>query len=154
MLAQTVDAKVRFEDLPGLVGCELGVSDWFTIDQPRIDAFAEVTEDRQWIHCDVDRAKAEMGGTIAHGFLTLSMLSVMTSQILQIEGFSRGINYGFDKVRFLTPVPAGARVRLREKLRSAERKAGAMLLTRECAVEIEGRTRPAMTAEWIGVYYP
>lgn len=154
MLAQSVDPKIRFEDVPGLVGKELGVSDWFTIDQPRIDAFAEVTEDRQWIHVDVARAKAEIGGPIAHGFLTLSMLSAMTYQILQIEGVSRGINYGFDKVRFLTPVPAGARVRLREKLLSCERKAGGLALTRECTVEIEGQTRPALIAEWIALVYP
>ncbi|WP_276208688.1 MaoC family dehydratase [Caulobacter sp. 17J65-9] len=154
MLAQTMNKAVRLEDVPGLVGQELGVSDWFVIDQARIDAFAEVTEDRQWIHVDVDRAKAEIGGTIAHGFLTLSMLSAMTYQILQVEGVSRAINYGFDKVRFLTPVPAGARIRLREKLVAAEPKAGGLAMTRECTVEIEGQAKPALIAEWIGVVYP
>jgi acyl dehydratase len=154
MLAQTMNKAVRLEDVPALVGKELGVSDWFVIDQARIDAFAEVTEDRQWIHVDVDRAKAEIGGTIAHGFLTLSMLSAMTYQILQVEGVSRGVNYGFDKVRFLSPVPAGARIRLREKLLAAEPKAGGLALTRECTVEIEGQEKPALIAEWIGVLYP
>ncbi|NEX92517.1 MaoC family dehydratase [Caulobacter sp. 17J65-9] len=149
-----MNKAVRLEDVPGLVGQELGVSDWFVIDQARIDAFAEVTEDRQWIHVDVDRAKAEIGGTIAHGFLTLSMLSAMTYQILQVEGVSRAINYGFDKVRFLTPVPAGARIRLREKLVAAEPKAGGLAMTRECTVEIEGQAKPALIAEWIGVVYP
>ncbi|MBC6982708.1 MaoC family dehydratase [Caulobacter sp. 17J80-11] len=149
-----MNSTVRLEDVPALVGQELGVSDWFVIDQPRIDAFAEVTEDRQWIHVDVERANAEIGGTIAHGFLTLSMLSAMTYQILQVEGVSRGVNYGFDKVRFLSPVPAGARIRLREKLLAAEPKAGGLALTRECTVEIEGQTKPALIAEWIGVLYP
>ncbi|MDO1558652.1 MaoC family dehydratase [Brevundimonas sp. 2R-24] len=145
--------KVSLAELPTLVGQELGVSDWFSVDQARIDAFAEVTEDRQWIHIDQTRAAAEIGGTIAHGFLTLSLMSAMTSQILDVQGVSRAINYGFEKIRFLSPVPAGARIRLREKLMSAEPRAGGLALTRECTVEIEGAERPALIAVWIGVLY-
>ncbi|MHB8285052.1 MAG: MaoC family dehydratase, partial [Caulobacteraceae bacterium] len=100
---------VRFDEVAGLVGQELGVSDWFVIDQDRIDRFAEVTEDRQWIHVDVERATAEIGGAIAHGFLTLSMLSAMTYTVMSVADASRGVNYGFNKVRFVSPVPAGAR---------------------------------------------
>jgi acyl dehydratase len=123
-------ATYSLQQLPGLVGQELGVSDWHLISQERINQFAEVTEDHQWIHVDVDRATREIGGPIAHGFLTLSMLSAMTYQVAVIEGVSRGLNYGFNKVRFLSPVPAGARVRLREKLTSVEEKAGTGLRKR------------------------
>ena len=144
---------VTIDQLPGLVGQELGVSEWFEISQQRIDRFAEVTEDRQWIHVDVERAEREIGGPIAHGFLTLSMLSAMTYGVLQVDGVSRGLNYGFNKVRFIAPVPAGARVRSRERLLSVEEKAGGLALTRECTVEIEGRDKPALVAEWIGLIY-
>lgn len=145
--------QATFEELPGLVGHELGVSDWFTVDQARIDRFAEVTEDHQWIHVDVDRAKKEIGGTIAHGFLTLSLMSAMTYQILQVKGVTRGVNYGFNKLRFTGMVPAGSRIRLREKLLSVEPKSGGLALTRECSVEIEGQERPALVAEWVAVIY-
>ena len=145
--------EVSVEDLPALVGQELGVSEWFVVDQKRIDDFAEVTEDRQWIHVDVERATRELGGPIAHGFLSLSMLSVMHYDILRVRGAVRGVNYGFDKVRFLNPVPAGARVRLRETLLSVEPKAGGLALTRACTVEIEGQDKPALFAEWVGLVY-
>ncbi len=144
---------VSFDDLPGLVGQELGVSDWFEISQQRIDRFAEVTEDRQWIHVDVERAGRELGGTIAHGFLTLSMLSAMTYQVLQVDGVSRGVNYGFNRIRFIAPVPAGARIRSRERLLAVEERAGGLALTRECTVEIEGGEKPALVAEWLGLIY-
>ena len=146
--------RVTFDDLPGLVGQELGASDWFEISQQRIDQFAEVTEDRQWIHLDVERAGRELGGTIAHGFLTLSMLSAMTYQVLQVEGVSRGVNYGFNRIRFIAPVAAGARVRSRERLLAVEPRAGGLALTRECTVEIEGGEKPALVAEWVGLIYP
>jgi acyl dehydratase len=145
--------SLTLDQLPGLVGQELGVSGWHEISQARIDAFAEVTEDRQWIHLDVERATRELGAPIAHGFLTLSMLSAMTYEVTQFEGVSRGVNYGFNKVRFLAPVPAGARIRLRERLLSVEPKAGGLALTRECAVEIEDAEKPALVAEWLGVLY-
>ena len=144
---------IRFEELPGLVGQDLGVSAWFTIGQDRIEGFAEVTEDRQWIHVDVERAKREIGSPIAHGFLTLSLLSAMAYSVTRIEDASRALNYGFDKVRFITPVPAGSRVRLRERLMSVEPKAGGLLMVRDCTVEIEGQDKPALAAQWLGLVY-
>jgi acyl dehydratase len=144
---------VRFEDVAGLVGQDLGVSDWFVLDQGRIDRFAEATEDFQWIHVDVARATREIGGPIAHGFLTLSMMSAMTYTVMRVEGVSRGVNYGFNKVRFISPVPAGARIRCRQVLLSAEPKGEGLMLTRECTVEIEGYQKPALVAEWLGVIY-
>ena len=146
--------KVHISELKSLVGQDVGVSDWFTLDQDRINRFADVTEDHQWIHVDVERAEKEIGGTIAHGFLTLSMMSAMTYQILDIQGVSRGINYGFDKIRFTGMVRAGQRVRLREKVLEVEDKAGGFAIKRECTVEVEGSDRPALVAEWIGVVYP
>jgi acyl dehydratase len=144
---------VTFDEVAGLVGQEIGVSDWFVIDQARIDRFAEVTADRQWIHVDVDRATREIGGPIAHGFLTLSMLSAMTYTVMRVADASRGVNYGFNKVRFVSPVPAGSRVRSREVLVACEAKGDGLALTRECTVEIEGQAKPALVAEWLGVIY-
>jgi acyl dehydratase len=148
-----VTRRLRLEELPGLVGQELGVSGWFDVSQARIDAFAEVTEDRQWIHLDVERATREIGAPIAHGFLTLSMLSAMFYQLVEFEDVDRGVNYGFDRIRFLAPVPAGARIRSREVLLSVEPKAGGVAITRQVTVEIEGQDKPALVAEWIGVLY-
>ena len=140
--------------LAGLVGTEVGVSRWILVDQARIDAFAEITEDRQFIHIDpVAAAKTPFGGTIAHGFLTLSLLSAMTfDAVPPLEGVTMGINYGFDKLRFLAPVPAGSKVRGRFKLLSAEDKgSGRWLLKHEVTVEIEGSDKPALVAEWLGM---
>jgi len=140
--------------LAGLVGTEVGVSRWITVDQARIDAFAEITEDRQFIHIDpVAAAKTPFGGTIAHGFLTLSLLSAMTfDAVPPLEGVSMGINYGFDKLRFLAPVPAGSQVRGRFRLLSADdRGGGRWLLKHEVTVEIEGSDKPALVAEWLGM---
>ena len=141
-------------DLAGLVGAEVGVSRWITVDQARIDAFAETTEDRQYIHIDPEAAKSTpFGGTIAHGFLTLSLLSAMTYDALPpLQGVVMGINYGFEKVRFLAPVAAGSQVRGRFKLLSAEDKGGGRwLLKHEVTVEIEGADKPALIAEWLGM---
>lgn len=140
-------------ELPTLVGRELGVSDWITVDQARIDAFAEVTEDHQWIHLDVDRARAEMGGTIAHGFLSLSLLSAMAAQVFDVEGVKSGLNTGFDRVRFTCPVAAGARVRLRLTLTAAEPISGGLSLKYGCVVEIEGNEKPALVADWLTRLY-
>ncbi|MGV9006311.1 MAG: MaoC family dehydratase [Brevundimonas sp.] len=140
--------------LAGLVGTEVGVSRWITVDQARIDAFAEITEDRQFIHIDpVAAAKTPFGGTIAHGFLTLSLLSAMTyDAVPPLAGVVMGVNYGFDKVRFLAPVPAGSNVRGRFRLVSAEDKGGGRwLLKHEVTVEIEGGDKPALVAEWLGM---
>ena len=141
-------------ELQGLIGREVGVSRWFEVTQARIDAFADCTEDRQFIHVDPDRAKATpFGGTIAHGFLTLSLASAMSyDAVAPLEGVAMGVNYGFDKLRFLAPVPAGSRVRGRFRLLSAEDKGGGRwLLKHELTVEIEGGDKPALIAEWLGM---
>ncbi|HEV7353498.1 MAG TPA: MaoC family dehydratase [Brevundimonas sp.] len=140
--------------LPELIGQEVGVSRWITVDQARIDAFADITEDRQFIHIDPEAAKATpFGGTIAHGFLTLSLASAMSyDAVPPLERVVMGVNYGFDKLRFLAPVPAGSRVRGRFRLLSAEDKGGGRwLLKHELTVEIEGGDKPALIAEWLGM---
>ena len=145
------------EQLQQLVGQELGIGDWFTVDQARINAFADVTEDHQWIHLDVDRARRETpwGTTIAHGFLTLSLLPALTQAIYRVEGVSARINYGLDKVRFLAPVPAGGRIRARVQLTSVEAQGEgrykAMFAT---TIELEGSDRPACIAESIALLSP
>jgi len=145
--------EIDLADLPALVGRELGVSEWLAVDQMRIDRFAEVTGDRQWIHVDVERARREIGGPIAHGFLTLSLLPTLTTSVMHFQGVTRGVNYGFDKVRFLSPVPAGARIRSRHVLKAVEPKAGGVCVTQTCTVEIEGADKPALVCDWLGVFY-
>lgn len=147
------------KDLPSLIGTEVGVSRWFEIDQARIDAFAKLTEDEQFIHVDPELAKSTpFGGTIAHGFLTLSMGSAMSyDAVAPLDNVVMGVNYGFDRQRFLAPVRAGKRVRGRFVLKSAEDKgtdaAGVTrwLLTHEWTVEIEGETKPALIADWLSM---
>jgi acyl dehydratase len=145
--------RIGLGDLPALVGQELGVSEWLQVDQDRIDRFADVTQDHQWIHVDVERARREIGGTIAHGLLTLSLLPVLTASVLDVQGVIRGLNYGFDKVRFLSPVPCGARIRSRHLLKAVEPKAGGVCVTQTCTVEIEGADKPALVCDWLGVFY-
>jgi acyl dehydratase len=132
------------------VGQELGTSDWIMMSQSRIGQFAECTNDHQWIHVDVERAKREtpFGGTIAHGYLTLAMLAdTMFEVVVNPAGISQVLNYGLDRVRFLTPVKAGSRIRNRIKLLAAEPKEGGrLLLTTENTVEIDGETKPALIA--------
>src|SRR5215813_7321290 len=142
---------VTFEDLHTLVGQEIGVSDWVEIDQDRIAKFADATGDHQWIHLDAARAAKELPGgkTIAHGFLTLSLIPFLTGGFLRIEGVTRGINYGSNKVRFTSMVPVGSRVRARSKLLSVEPRGGGMQLVSEVTIEIEGEKRPACVAESI-----
>ena len=138
------------------VGEEIGVSSWLTVDQERIDAFAEATEDRQFIHTDpAAAAETPLGGTIAHGFLSLSLLSRMGSEVLLApEGVKMALNYGLDRARFLAPVKAGARVRGRFTLDSVEERAPGQLLMRySVSVEIEGQDKPALTAVWLGLLF-
>lgn len=142
------------EEIRGRIGDEVGVSAWMTIDQARIDAFADATEDRQFIHVDpAAAARTPFGGTIAHGFLSLSLLSRMAAEAMLVpEGTRMAVNYGFDRVRFLAPVRSGKRVRGRFTLDSAEEKApGQWLLRHTVTVEIEGEDKPAVTAEWLGL---
>ena len=144
------------KDLLALVGKTLGPSPWITVDQPMIDTFAEATGDHQWIHVDVERAKREMPGgkTIAHGYLTLSLVPRMAATLLQVTKRSRGLNYGSNKVRFTNAVPAGARVRLRQRIVNAEEVAGdGVRLTSEMTVEIDGQERPALVAEILSISY-
>jgi acyl dehydratase len=147
---------VSFDELPKLAGQDMGVSDWVLIDQDRINKFADATGDHQWIHVDVERAKAQMPGgkTIAHGYLTLSLIPMLGAQIMSITGVSRGINYGSNKVRFTNMVPVGSRVRAKQKLLAAEPKGPGLQLTNEITIEIEGQDRPACIAETISLVYP
>jgi len=143
-------------DLEGLIGTEIGVSDWAVMDQDRINVFADVTEDHQFIHIDEAAAqKTPFGGTIAHGFLTLSMLSKFSEGSgLVIEGTKMGVNYGFEKVRFLAPVPSGSRIRGRFSLKDVvEKKPGQFLLTYEVSVDIEGQDKPALIADWLAMQF-
>jgi acyl dehydratase len=137
------------------VGKELGVSDWTTVDQARINAFADCTGDHQWIHVDVERAQREspFGGTVAHGYLTLSLLPMMHAQVGTLPGgIKAALNYGADKVRFITPVRAGARIRDRITLVGVEDKGGGrLLMTTRHTVEIEGEQKPALVADTLAM---
>lgn len=137
------------------VGKKLGTSDWFTVDQKTIDLFAEATGDHQWIHVDVERAKKEMPGgkTIAHGFLTLSLLPRLGPTIYTIKRKSRGINYGTNKVRFTAMVPVGSRVRLHSTLKACDPIQGGVRLTVENEMELEGSPRPCLVAETLSQVY-
>ena len=145
--------EIAYADLPKFVGQEIGASDWVVVDQNRVNTFADATGDHQWIHVDVERATREMGGPIAHGYLTLSLIPFLGAQILRVTGVTRGINYGSDKVRFTNMVRVGKRVRMRQKLLSCEPKAGGLQLRNECTIEIEGEERPACVAETISIVY-
>ena len=142
--------------LESMVGQDVGLSDWALVDQAMINAFAEVTYDPYFIHTDPERARREtrLGGTIAHGFLTLSMLSAMAYDALpDIKGRTMGMNYGFDKIRFLSPVPSGSKIRGRFKIVDVQRKAGQVLVKYGVTVEIEGREKPALAAEWLTIAF-
>ena len=144
---------VELKDLPGLVGQEVGVSDWLEVTQDRVNTFADATGDHQWIHVDVERATREIGGPIALGYLTLSLIPFLSTGLLPVKGVTRGINYGSDKVRFTSMVRVGKRVRLRQKLIGVEAKAGGVQIKNQCTIEIEGEERPACVAETISVLY-
>ncbi len=140
------------ESLSSKVGREIGVGDWLTITQDRVDQFADATGDHQWIHVDPDRAASgPFGATIAHGFLTLSLLSALV-EADEVPGASMAINYGLDRVRFVSPVPVGARVRARTVLRKVTEVTGGVQAKLEVTVEIEGGERPACVAVWLVRY--
>ena len=143
------------EDARALEGEEVGLSDWAVVDQHRIDQFAEATTDHPWIHVDTERAAKEMPGgkTIAHGYLTLSLIPALTDGFLEFENLERAINFGTNKVRFYTPVPEGSRVRARGTVLQARQRAGALLLTSEVRIEVEGERKPACVAETLGMYF-
>ena len=136
------------------VGKEIGVSDWFEIDQDRINKFADATGDHQWIHIDPERTKKELGmPTIAHGYLTLSLLPMLQSQVSGIKSVTRGINYGTNKLRFTNMVPVNSKVRARVKLLKMEPKSGGVQMTNEVTMEVEGSDRPAMVAETLSLVF-
>jgi acyl dehydratase len=144
------------DEIRSRAGQEVGVSGWITVDQARIDAFAEATEDRQFIHLDpVAAAQTPFGGTIAHGFLSLSLLSRMAAEATLLpQGLKMVVNYGLDRVRFLAPVRSGAKVRGRFVLDSIEEKApGQVLVRHTVTVEIEGQDKPALSAHWLGLIF-
>ena len=144
------------QDLADHIGKDLGPSDWITVDQPMIDKFAEATGDHQWIHVDVERAKREMPGgkTIAHGYLTLSLVPRLASTLVKVTAVSRGVNYGSNKVRFTSTVPAGSRIRLHQKIVKVEPvENNGVRVTSEVKMEVEGQERPALVAEIMGIRY-
>lgn len=144
----------RLSDLQELVGQELGCSDWFTVDQDRIDAFAHATGDQQWIHVDPQRAAAgPFGATVAHGFLTLSLLPVMSASAFEVQDTRMGVNYGLDRVRFPAPVPVGSRVRAVFKLLRYEALDGGAQLTTQVTIEREGSTKPVCVADSVARRY-
>lgn len=140
--------------LAGAIGRN-ATGDWFAIDQDRIDAFADATEDYQWIHIDPERAQAgPFGTTIAHGYLTLSLLPRLMSQLIEVDGAAMAVNYGLDKVRFLSPVPAGSRVRATTEITGADPSGAGVKLASTVTVEIEGVEKPALVAQAIALYVP
>lgn len=148
--------EVKLDELKSLVGTEIGTSDWWDITQSRINQFAQATGDAQWIHVDEERAKdSRFGGTIAHGYLTLSMLAGMRFQTFEVTGVGMTVNYGLNKVRFLTPVPSGSRTRGKFELVSVrDRDDGGLECTFRATVELENAPKPACIAETMSVYYP
>lgn len=144
------------DELRSRIGSEVGVSSWLTMDQERINEFADATEDRQFIHIDPEAAaRTPFGGTIGHGFLTLSMLSRMAAEAMLVpDSIKMAVNYGLDRVRFIAPVRSGKRIRGRFRLDSVDEKApGQLLLRHTVTVEIEGEEKPALTAEWLGLLF-
>jgi acyl dehydratase len=146
---------MSIEELAQLAGQEIGRSDWIEVTQEMIDSFAATTGDRQWIHVDLERAAREspFGATIAHGFLTLSLLSRLKSQAVAVSGISLAINYGLNRVRFPAPVRSGARIRGRFTLQSVEPIEGGVQAVVAATVEIDGQPKPALAAEWVLRYY-
>lgn len=143
------------DDAKALVGVEVGLSDWVVIDQHRIDQFAAATADHQWIHVDTERATREMpdGKTIAHGYLTLALIPAFTGDFVHVENLARAINFGLNKVRFYAPVPVGSRLRGRAVVLKAQKRTGALLLTSQVRLEVEGQRKPACVAETLGMYF-
>ncbi|MPZ64521.1 MAG: dehydratase [Pseudonocardiaceae bacterium] len=142
------------DDLRSATGEQLGVSDWLTIEQERIDTFADATGDHQWIHVDVEKAAAgPFGTTIAHGFLTLSLLPCLVAQIYRVDGAKMGINYGLNKMRFPAPVPVGSKVRANAELAEVDEVQGGLQLVVRTTLEIEGSDKPGCVAEWVTRVY-
>ena len=147
---------MTLQELRGRAGQEIGVSPWHTVTQEQIDKFAEVTGDNQWIHVDVERCKRESpyGAPIAHGFLTVSLMSKFAQEAVRVDGpYKMRINYGFNRLRFTGGVPAGSRIRAKFTLNSIKDIEGGVEIAWGVAVEVEGREKPALVAEWLGRTY-
>ena len=144
-----------FEDLQALEGQEIGISEWFDVSQEQINQFANATNDHQWIHVDIDRAKKEMpdSKTIAHGYLTLSMVPAMTATFIEFTNLERAINYGVNKVRFTNMVPVDSKIRARATVTRVRQRSGATQVIGETTVEIQGEEKPACVAETVSFYY-
>lgn len=150
----TTMTTTTLAQLPGLVGTEIGPSEWLEVTQERIDTFGNATDDHQWIHVDPERAKGgPFGAPIAHGFLTLSLLIPLWSSIFDVEGVTTKVNYGLDRVRFTSPVVVGARVRLRATLSQVTEIPGGVQLATSGIIEIEGQERPAVVVEFLARFY-
>ena len=143
------------QDLTALVGTQLGPTDWVAVEQDRVDQFAACTGDHQWIHVDVERATAgPVGGTIAHGYLTMSMVNLFLPDLIEVRGFAHAVNVGVDKLRFLAPVRTGSRIRAVGEVVSAEEVKGGIQSVVRVTVEIEGSDKPALVADTISRYFP
>lgn len=151
-------AALTFANARDHIGKEIAVTDWLTLTQDRVDLFAEATKDHDWLHTDPERARREspFGGPVGHGFLTLSLTAFFSHEAgLWPEGTAYGVNYGLNRVRFIAPVPVGSRIRARYRLKDfAPRGDGGYQMTAAVTVEIEGQGKPAMVAEWLGLFYP
>jgi acyl dehydratase len=145
---------IKYQDLPALAGQEIGVSEWVLIDQDRVNRFAEATGDFQWIHVDVERATRERGGTVAHGYLTLSLVPGLIEAMLTYEDVSHNINYGADRLRFTAPVMVGKRVRVRQTIKAVEPRIGGTQYLAEIKVEIEDEEKPALIMEMRMLVFP
>lgn len=142
-------------DLLGMVGTTMGPTDWLLIEQSRVDGFAEITGDHQWIHVDVERAKAgPFGGTIAHGYLTMSLVNLFLPELVEVHGFAHAVNVGLDRLRFLAPVKVGSRIRAVAELVSADEIKGAVQAVVRVTIEIEGSDKPACVADTVSRYFP
>lgn len=146
--------RIAIQELEQLLGQEEAVSDWLLVDQERVNKFADTTGDFQWVHVDVERASREIGGTIAHGFLILSLLPVLHESILEVTGVAHAVNYGLNKVRFTGATLAGSHIRLRERLLSLDAKGGGVLATFAFVIERQGEERPVCVAEAVTLLYP
>jgi acyl dehydratase len=143
------------QDLLGMVGTKIGPTDWVRIEQDRVDTFADCTGDHQWIHVDVERAKTgPFGGTIAHGYLTMSLINLFLPDLVEVRGFAHAVNVGLDKLRFLAPVVVGSRIRATSEIISADEVKGAIQSVVRVTIEIEGGDKPALVADTISRYFP
>ena len=142
-------------DLLGMVGTMMGPTGWIKVEQDRVDGFAEVTGDHQWIHVDAERAKSgPFGGTIAHGYLTMSMTNLFLPELMEVRGFAHAVNVGLDRLRFLAPVVTGSRIRAVSEIVAAEEIKGAIQAIVRVTIEIEGSEKPALIVDTISRYYP